>query len=284
MFLHFAVASKRPRRKFLTPNPIDERGDMTTHVHQFICLQDNFGVLIHDSNSGATAAIDAPDADAIIAAATAQGWDLTDLLITHHHADHTQGIPGLKARFPKLRILGPAKEASRIGALDVLLNEGDYAHVGDIAAKIIETPGHTAGHICYRFEEDAIAFCGDTLFALGCGRVFETPLSVMWDSLVKLADRLPGETEIYCGHEYTQSNARFAVTIEPDNVVLKDRVAEIARRREAGQATLPTTMSLELTTNPFLRAEEVEVQTTLGMVGADPAVVFAEIRTRKDRF
>ena len=284
MFLHFAGAPKSPFGDFWTPTPCEERPDMTTHVHQFICLQDNFGVLIHDSGSGGTAAIDAPDADAIIAAAASQGWELTDLLITHHHADHTQGIPGLKARFPKLRIMGPAKEASRIGALDVLLSEGDHAHVGDIAAHIIETPGHTAGHICYWFDEDAIAFCGDTLFALGCGRVFETPLNVMWDSLVKLADRLPGETEIYCGHEYTQSNARFAVTIEPDNVVLKDRVAEITRRRAAGQATLPTTMSLELTTNPFLRAEETEVQTTLGMIGADPAAVFAEIRTRKDKF
>jgi hydroxyacylglutathione hydrolase len=262
----------------------DERPDMTTHVHQFICLKDNFGVLVHDSGSGATAAIDAPDADAIIAAAASRGWELTDLLITHHHADHIQGVPGLKARFPRLRIAGPAREASRIGALDVPLSEGDYAQVGEIAASVIETPGHTAGHICYWFAEDEIAFCGDTLFALGCGRVFETPLSVMWDSLSKLADRLPGETEIYCGHEYTQANARFAVTVEPDNVVLKGRVEEIARLRAAGQATLPTTMTLELATNPFLRAEEPEVQAALGMMGADPAAVFAELRTRKDRF
>lgn len=257
---------------------------MTTHVHQFICLQDNFGVLVHDSRSGATAAIDAPDADAVVAAAAAQGWTLTDLLITHHHADHIQGIPGLKERFPDLRIAGPAREASRIGALDMLLREDDYPHVGDIAARVLETPGHTAGHICYWFEEDELAFCGDTLFALGCGRVFETPLSVMWDSLAKLADRLPGETEIYCGHEYTEANARFAATIEPDNVVLKDRIAEIGRRRAAGEATLPTTMTLELASNPFLRAEEPEVQAALGMSGADPAAVFAELRGRKDRF
>jgi hydroxyacylglutathione hydrolase len=261
-----------------------ERPDMTTHVHQFMCLQDNFGVLVHDSSTGATAAIDAPDAEVIIAAAAAKGWELTDLLITHHHADHIQGIPGLRARFPKLRIVGPAKEASRIGALDVQLAEGDFAHVGAIAAHVIETPGHTAGHICYWFEEDEIAFCGDTLFALGCGRVFETPLGVMWDSLVKLADRLPGGTQIYCGHEYTASNARFAVTIEPDNVVLKDRVGEIKRLRDAGQATLPTTMALELASNPFLRAEEPEVQAAVDMSGADPAAVFAEIRGRKDKF
>lgn len=257
---------------------------MTTHVHQFICLKDNFGVLVHDSGSGATAAIDAPDADTIIAAAAQKGWELTDLLLTHHHADHIQGVPGLKARFPKLRIAGPAKEAARIGALDFSLGEGDYARIGEIAARVIETPGHTAGHICYWFAEDEIAFCGDTLFALGCGRVFETPLNVMWDSLSKLIDRLPGEAEVYCGHEYTEANARFAVTVEPDNPVLKNRVEEIKRLRAAGQATLPTTMALELAINPFLRAEQPEVQAALGMPDADPAAVFAELRTRKDRF
>jgi hydroxyacylglutathione hydrolase len=256
---------------------------MTTHVHQFICLKDNFGVLIHDSSSGATASIDVPDADAVIAAAEAKGWEVTDLLITHHHADHVQGMPGLKAKFPKLRVFGPAKEAGRIGGIDVALDEGDYAHVGDIAAKVIDTPGHTAGHISYWFEEDEIAFCADTLFALGCGRVFETPMAVMWSSLLKLA-RLPGETEIYCGHEYTESNARFALTIEPDNVALKARAEEVFRRRAAGEVTLPTTIALELATNPFLRAEEPSVQANLGMSGADPAAVFAEIRSRKDKF
>jgi hydroxyacylglutathione hydrolase len=256
---------------------------MTTHVHQFLCLKDNFGALIHDSETGATAAIDAPDADAVIAAAMSQGWELTDLLITHHHADHVQGLPGLKARYPKIRVAGPAKEASRIGAIDIALAEGDFAHVGDIAAKVIETPGHTAGHIVYWFVEDDVAFCGDTLFALGCGRVFETPLAVMWNSLVKLAN-LPGETEVYCGHEYTEANARFAVTIEPDNAALKDRIEVIAKLRAAGRATLPTTIAAELASNPFLRAEEPEVQSRLGMSGADPAAVFAEIRSRKDRF
>jgi len=256
---------------------------MTTHVHQFICLKDNFGVLIHDSASGATASIDVPDADAVIAAAASQGWEVTDLLITHHHADHVQGMPGLKSRYPKLRVAGPAKEAARIGGIDIQLNEGDLARVGGLAAKVIETPGHTAGHISYWFEEDEIAFCGDTLFALGCGRVFETPMAVMWSSLMKLA-AVPGETEVYCGHEYTESNARFALTIEPDNAALKARAEDVAKRRAAGQATLPTTIALELATNPFLRAEEPSVQAQLGMSGADPAAVFAEIRARKDKF
>jgi hydroxyacylglutathione hydrolase len=256
---------------------------MTTQVHQFICLKDNFGVLVHDSSSGATASIDVPDADAVIAAAEEKGWRVTDLLITHHHADHVQGMPGLKAKFPKLRVYGPAQEATRIGGIDVPLKEGDLARVGAIAAKVIDTPGHTAGHISYWFEEDQIAFCADTLFALGCGRVFETPMAVMWSSLLKLAN-LPGETEIYCGHEYTESNARFALTIEPDNAALKARAEDVFKRRAAGQVTLPTTIALELTTNPFLRAEEPSVQANLGMSGADPAAVFAEIRSRKDKF
>jgi hydroxyacylglutathione hydrolase len=256
---------------------------MTTHVHQFLCLKDNYGVLIHDSGSGATAAIDAPDADAVIAAAASQGWELTDLLITHHHADHTQGIPGLRARFPKLRVAGPAKEAARIGALDLPLSEGDYAHIGPLAAKVLETPGHTAGHIIYWFEEDEIAFTGDTLFSLGCGRVFETPLSVMWDSLVKVAG-LPGETVVYCGHEYTEANARFALTIEPDNAVLTNRAQEVTALRAAGKPTVPTTIAAELATNPFLRAEWPSVQAAVGLPGADAAAVFAEIRARKDRF
>ena len=256
---------------------------MTTHVFQFPCLQDNFGALIHDSRSGATASIDAPDGDAVIAAAASQGWTLTHLLITHHHADHTQGIPALKARFPGLQVLGPAREAARISGLTGFLREGDYAHVGQIAAKVIETPGHTAGHIAYWFEEDAIAFCGDTLFALGCGRVLETPLNVMWNSLVKLS-ALPGETQVYCGHEYTASNARFAVTIEPDNVALQARAAQVTRLRAEGKPTLPTTIAAELAENPFLRAEEPAIQAQVGMPGADPAAVFAEIRSRKDRF
>ena len=256
---------------------------MTTHVYQFPCLKDNYGVLIHDSGTGATAAIDAPDGEAVISRPKSQGWTLTDLLITHHHADHIQGIPAVKSAFPGVRVVGPAKEASAIAGLDLSVAEGDWVKVGGLEAKVIETPGHTAGHIVYWFEEDEIAFCGDTLFALGCGRVFETPLPVMWDSLCKLAD-LPGETQVYCGHEYTQSNARFALTIEPDNAVLRARSETIAQLRAEGKPTVPTTISLELATNPFLRAEQESVQAALGMAGQDPAAVFAEIRTRKDKF
>jgi hydroxyacylglutathione hydrolase len=256
---------------------------MTTHVRQFLCLKDNYGVLVHDSATGATAAIDAPDGEAVIAAAEAAGWTLTDALVTHHHADHIQGLPALRARYPKLMVSGPAKEAARIGGVDRPLAEGDYARVGRLAAKVIETPGHTAGHIVYWFEEEEIAFVGDTLFALGCGRVFETPPAVMWGSLLKLA-ALPGSTQVYCGHEYTEANARFALTIDSANSVLKARAGEVATLRAAGKPTLPTTIAAELATNPFLRAEEPTLQAAVGMAGADPAAVFAEIRGRKDRF
>jgi hydroxyacylglutathione hydrolase len=256
---------------------------MTTHVFQFPCLNDNYGALIHDSGSGRTAAVDAPDGEAVIAAAKAQGWNLTDLLVTHHHADHTQGIPAVRAAFPGLRVIGPAKEAARIGGLDLEVKEGDYVGIGGIAARVIETPGHTAGQVAYVFDEDQIAFTGDTLFSLGCGRVFETPQAVMWSSLVKLAD-LPGETQVYCGHEYTESNARFALTIEPGNADLVARAEAVKALREKGKPTVPTTIALELATNPFLRAEIPAVQEAVGLKGADPAQVFAEIRRRKDSF
>lgn len=256
---------------------------MTTHVFQFPCLKDNYGALIHDSGSGRTAAVDAPDGEAVIAAAKAQGWRLTDLLVTHHHADHTQGIPAVRAAFPELRVVGPAKEAQRIGGLDLEVSEGDFVRIGGVEARVIETPGHTAGQIAYVFDEDQIAFTGDTLFSLGCGRVFETPLATMWSSLVKLAG-LPGETQIYCGHEYTEANAAFALTIEPGNPDLVGRAEAVKALRAKGQPTLPTTIALELATNPFLRAEIPAVQKAVGLEGADPAEVFAEIRRRKDAF
>src|SRR5580658_1949532 len=246
---------------------------MTTHVFQFPCLKDNFGALIHDSGSGRTAAIDAPDAEAVIAAAKSQGWRLTDLLVTHHHADHTQGIPGVRAAFPGLRVVGPRKESAKIEGLDLQVGEGEFVEIGALKARVIETPGHTAGQIAYVFDEDEIAFTGDTLFSLGCGRVFETSMAVMWNSLEKLA-ALPGETQVYCGHEYTEANARFALTIEADNVDLIARAEAVKALRAQGKPTLPTTIALELATNPFLRAEMSSVQKAVGLEGADPAQVF----------
>jgi len=255
---------------------------MAAHVHQFLCLADNFGVLVHDPHRRATAAIDAPEAAPILAALAARDWELTDILVTHHHADHVQGIAGLRARFPHARIVGPAKEAAKIGRLDRAVGADDLVEVGALAATVIEVPGHTSGHVAYWFTEEEILFSGDTLFAMGCGRGFEEPAHVLYHSLMKLA-ALPGETAVYCGHEYTLANARFALTVDPGNVILEERAAAVARLREAGKFTLPTTIELERATNPFLRAEDPEIQAAIGMSGADPADAFAELRARKNR-
>ena len=255
---------------------------MTAHFHQFPCRSDNYGVLVHDSATGATAAIDAPDAGAVIEALETTGWKLTDILVTHHHADHVDGIPALKARFPTIRVVAPAAEAAKIGQVDLSVAEGDVVSVGHLEAKVIATPGHTAGHIVYWFEEDGALFAGDTLFALGCGRVLKTSMTVMWESLLKLT-QLPGETQVYCGHEYTQSNARFALTVEPGNAVLQERAHEVDALRAEKKPTLPTTIALELAANPFLRVAQPAVQAAAGLPGGDPAAVFAVLRERKNR-
>ncbi|HEY1886238.1 MAG TPA: hydroxyacylglutathione hydrolase [Roseiarcus sp.] len=256
---------------------------MTMSIHQYLCLNDNYGALVHDSATGATACVDVPEAAPTLAALAERGWNLTDILITHHHADHIQGVPDVKAKFPRAKIWGSGKDAARIPFLDHELKEGDTARVGSLGANVIETPGHTLGHIAYHFEHDNVAFCGDTLFSLGCGRVLETPHAVMWSSLAKLA-AFPGETRIYCGHEYTEANGRFAATVEPGNPVLKARIEEVAKLRAARRPTLPTTIAAELAANPFLRVEEPAIQAAVGLAGAEPAAVFAELRTRKDRF
>jgi hydroxyacylglutathione hydrolase len=255
---------------------------MAAHVHQFLCLEDNFGVLVHDPHRRATAAIDAPDSAPILSALDARGWELTDILITHHHHDHVQGIAGLRARFPRARLVGPAKEEAKIGHLDRPVGADDLVEVGALAAKVIEVPGHTSGHIAYWFTEEEILFAGDTLFAMGCGRGFEEPPHVLYHSLMKLA-ALPGETSVYCGHEYTLANSRFAMQVDRDNEILKERAREIAALRQAGKFTLPTTIELELATNPFLRADDPQIQAAIGMSDADPADVFAELRARKNR-
>jgi hydroxyacylglutathione hydrolase len=255
---------------------------MVAQIHQFLCLSDNYGVLIHDPETRSTAAIDAPDAAPILEALATKGWTLTDILVTHHHADHTQGLPGLKERYPDVRIVGPAKEADKIGLLDVTLSDGDYVKVGSLKASVIEVPGHTLGHIAYVFDEEDILFAGDTLFALGCGRPFEAPARVLYHSLMKLA-RLRGSIEVYCGHEYTLSNARFALSVDPGNELLIERAKEIETQREQKILTLPTTIALERATNPFLRAEEPDLRIALDMPNADAVDVFAELRERKNR-
>lgn len=256
---------------------------MTAHVHQFQCLQDNFGVLVHDVATGATAAIDVPEAAPVLKALDEKGWKLTDILVTHRHADHVQGIPEVKQRFPDARVVAPRGEADKVPLVDIRVGEADIVRVGDLSARIIETPGHTIGHIVYWFEEDNLLFAGDTLFSIGCGRVMEAPMPMMWASLEKLA-ALPSETQVYCGHEYTLANGKFALTVDPDNQLLKEHLTRAADLRAAGKFTLPSTIGLELAINPFLRANEPGVQMAVGMTGRDPGDVFAEVRERKNRF
>ena len=255
---------------------------MVAQVHQFLCLSDNYGVLLHDPETRATATIDVPEAAPVLKALEEKGWDLTDILVTHHHADHTQGIPQVKRHFPNARIVGPAKEAAKIGRLDLQVSEGDYVEFGSLKAKVLETPGHTSGHIVYWFEAEDLLFAGDTLFALGCGRPFEEPPRVLYHSLMKLA-QLPGSVEVYCGHEYTQSNARFAVGVDGGNDLLVERAAEIDALRAKGEFTLPTTIAVERATNPFLRADEAELKAAVGLADADAEDVFAALRERKNR-
>ena len=250
-------------------------------IEQFLCLSDNYGVLIHDPKVGVTASIDAPDAKMILAHAEAKGWKLTHLLVTHHHADHTGGNLELK-KATGCTVLGPKAEADRIPGIDVEIAEGDVVKFGDFDIRVIDTPGHTLGHVAYWMPEAKVAFVGDTLFALGAGRVFEGSAEMMWRSLQKLM-RLPPDTEIYCGHEYTQANARFALTLEPDNIALVNRAKEVDRLRQESRPTLPTRLDRELETNPFLRPHVTAIRAKLGMLYAPDWHVFAAVRERKNK-
>ena len=255
---------------------------MAAETHLFLCLKDNYGVLIHDPSNGATAAIDAPEAAPIEAALKTTGWKLGHILVTHHHADHTGGIAELKKRHG-CRVVAPQAEASKIPLVDETVREGDTVRVGSLTANVIETPGHTAGHITYWFQGDKLAFAGDTLFSIGCGRVIEGTPEMMWHSLAKLRD-LPGDTRVYCGHEYTLANIKFAQTVEPNNTALAKRAAEAARQVAAGTPTIPTTLDEEKAANPFLRADVPAVAAAVGLAGKSPSEVFAEIRARKNKF
>lgn len=249
-------------------------------VHQFFCLSDNYGVLIHDPASGDTASIDAPEAAPIERALAEKGWRLTHVLVTHHHSDHVGGIAELKAKWGST-VVGNAADASRIPGIDKTVDPGQTYDFSGHQARIIDTPGHTVGHIVWHFADDQLLFSGDTLFALGCGRVFEGTFEGMWSSLAKLKS-LPPETAVYCGHEYTQANARFALTIDPDNPALVERARKVDELRSRGAPTLPTTIGLERQTNPFLRPDDPAIRRRLKLESASDAEVFAEIRRRKD--
>ncbi|MGD8831820.1 MAG: hydroxyacylglutathione hydrolase [Pseudomonadales bacterium] len=255
---------------------------MALEVHMFPCLKDNYGFLVHDPVADVTAVIDTPEVAPINAALEDKGWRLTHILNTHHHFDHAGGNEALKKQWG-CTVVGAANDAERIPGIDVGVADGDRFPFGSTSALILEVPGHTVGHIAYYFEEDGIAFVGDTLFALGCGRLFEGSPAQMWSSLGKLM-ALPDDTVVYCAHEYTQANARFALTVEPGNPALRRRSEEIDKLRAAGKPTVPTTIGLEKATNPFLRPDSENLRETVGMAEGDPVAVFAETRRRKDSF
>jgi hydroxyacylglutathione hydrolase len=256
---------------------------MAVEFHEFLCLTDNFGLLAHEAASGATATLDAPEAEAIFEALAEKGWTLTDIWLTHHHHDHIGAVAELKARFPKARVVGAHKDRHRLPPLDVAVGEGDRVRLGDGGATVWETPGHTLGHLAYYFDDEGVVVVGDTLFSLGCGRVMEGTMPMMHETLMRLAN-LPGETLVYCGHEYTEANAKFALTVDPENAMLGERVHEVRALRAQNAFTLPTTIRRERETNPFLRAADPQVQKALGLERADPVAAFTILRERKNRF
>ena len=253
---------------------------MAVEIEQFMCRSDNFGILMRDGASGEVALVDAPEEAPILEAIQRTGWRPKLLLVTHHHPDHVEANVALKKRFG-LRIVGPLAEASKIPGIDEGMAEGDEIAFGGETIQVMETPGHTAGHVSYYLPGAGVLFAADTLFALGCGRLFEGTPAMMHASLMRLAE-LPPETSVYCGHEYTLSNARFALTVDPTNERLKERAKAFETLRAAGKPTLPTTIGDELATNPFLRAADPAIRRHLGMQDAKDVEVFAEIRKRKD--
>ena len=246
------------------------------------CLSDNYAYLVRDPDEDFCAIVDPSEARPVNAALAARGWRLTHILNTHHHPDHTGGNAALKAEHGA-KVVGPGKDRARIPALDEGVEEGSPFALGSHRARAIEIPAHTRAHIAFVFEADGAVFTGDTLFAMGCGRLFEGTPGMMWNSLSKLMG-LADSMRVYCGHEYTLNNGRFALTLEPGNTDLEARMREVEALRADGMPTIPSTIGLEKRTNPFLRPQSPEIRRTLNMMDADDVAVFAELRARKDRF
>ncbi|MGX0975733.1 hydroxyacylglutathione hydrolase [Roseovarius sp. MBR-51] len=246
------------------------------------CLADNYAYIAHDPATGVTAVIDVPEAEPILQALDKQGWSASLVLLTHHHADHIQGLGALLARH-SASVIGAAADAHRLPPLDRTVSDGDQIGIGSETGVVMDVSGHTVGHLAFHFPQSAVVFTADSLMAMGCGRVFEGTMAQMFESLGKISS-LPPQTTICSGHEYTESNAKFARTVDPDNAALISRSIEISAARAAGRPTVPSILADELATNPFLRAGDAGIQAQLGMTGSAPVDVFAEIRARKDRF
>ena len=254
---------------------------MAAEIRLFPCLSDNFGYLIHDPATKATASIDAPEAGPILKALEREGWTLSDILITHHHHDHVGGVAELKQKYA-CRVVAPHDKSAKIANVDVRVGEGDVVKVGNLSGRVMETPGHTLDHVSYIFDNDKALFAADTLFSIGCGRVFEGNYSMMWDSLLKLR-ALPDDFRLYCGHEYTAANIKFALTVEPENPALKARAEEVTKLRAANKPTVPTLLGEEKKANVFLRADEPSVAASVRLKGRSASEVFAELRERKNK-
>ncbi|MEM9781936.1 MAG: hydroxyacylglutathione hydrolase [Pseudomonadota bacterium] len=244
------------------------------------CLRDNYAYLLRDEASGKVALVDAPEAAPIADALAARGWTLSQIWITHHHADHIDGVAALRAG---AEVIGNTADRARLPALDREVSDGETVSLGQTTARVIDVSGHTIGHIAFVLDDDHAAFTADSLMALGCGRVVEGTMEMMWASLSKLA-ALPDETALYSGHNYGVANAKFALSIEPGNAALKSRLAAIETANAEGRPIVPATLAEEKATNPFLRAAEPSVKAAVTMPDAPDGEVFAEVRRRKDRF
>lgn len=251
-------------------------------IYQIAVLNDNYVYLAHDTETGSTAVVDPAVGGLVLDSLVAKGWTLTHILNTHHHNDHTGGNLELKQKTGCI-IVGPKADSERIPGIDVEVSDGDTYQIGNATAKVFDVPGHTRGHNAYWFSESDALFSGDTLFSMGCGRLFEGTPAQMVSSLAKFM-ALPDQTQIFCAHEYTQANGRFAISIEPGNEALQSRMIEVDSLRLAGKPTVPSTIGVEKETNPFLRPSSEELQKTLGLVGGDLVDVFAETRKLKDNF
>ena len=255
---------------------------MPLDIHQIPVLNDNYVYLIRDQNSGHVGVVDPAVAEPVLKQADELGWTITHIFNTHHHGDHTGANLEIKSR-TDCTIVGPGHDRDRIPGIDIEVNDADTFTFGESVAHVFFVPGHTRGHIAYWFKESDALFCGDTLFSVGCGRVFEGTMEQMWSSLSRLRG-LPPQTRVYCAHEYTQSNIKFAVSVDPDNAALRARESEVNMKRKAGQPTVPSLLANEIAANPFLRADQADLQKAIGMPGASPVEVFAEVRQRKDNF
>ena len=251
-------------------------------IRQIPLLTDNYSYLVREPETGFVGVVDPAEAEPVTAALDRLGWKLTHIINTHHHGDHVGGNSALKKATGCI-IVGPAYDRERIPGIDVEVTEETGYEFGNAHADVFFVPGHTRGHIAYWFPESKALFCGDTLFSLGCGRLFEGNPRQMWSSLGKIR-RLPDDARVYCAHEYTESNARFALTVDPGNEALKARMAEIKQLRADLRPTVPSRLGDEKAANPFLRADDPVLAANVGLAGADPADVFGEVRRRKDNF